>query len=338
MIPENKQTAVVHALQVAFAVSEFEEIEQLTIGLSSALIFKIVVKGKPYLLRIITRTDAMADPTHYFSCMKLAAETGIAPHSWYADSTDRISITDFVQAKPFPVKDAKILMPDTLRRLHSLPRFPARLTYLDFADTTIRKFYSSNALPESITGEMFRQYERIMKVYPRNEEDLVSCHNDLKPDNILYDGKQVWLVDWEAAFLNDRYCDLSVAGNFVITNEHDDIEYLKVYFGKDATEYQLARFFLMRQIMHIIYFSFFMSLCSNKNIPIDVNMAKPDFRDFHNHVWKAEIYLLDPMAQQQYAWVHFEQVVQNMQQKRFEEALRIVSDAHAGKSEPSISA
>ena len=56
MIPENKQTAVMHALQVAFGVSEFEEIQQLTAGLSSALIFKIVVKGKSYLLRMHNRS------------------------------------------------------------------------------------------------------------------------------------------------------------------------------------------------------------------------------------------------------------------------------------------
>jgi thiamine kinase-like enzyme len=328
MIPENKQTAVMHALQVAFGVSEFEEIQQLTVGLSSALIFKIVVKGKPYLLRVITRTDAMADPTHYYGCMKPAAEAGLAPRIWYADTADRISITDFVDAKPFPINEAKVLLPDTLRRLHALPRFPARLPYLDFMDNSIRKFQASNALPESITGEMFRQYERMKAVYPRNEEDLVSCHNDLKPDNILFDGKQAWLVDWEAAFLNDRYCDLAVTGNFVITNDNDEMDYLKIYFGKDATEYQQARFFLMRQIMHIIYFNFFMTLSSSKNIPIDLKMEKPGFRELHNRIWKGEIYLLDPVAQQQYAWVHLEQVLQHMQLKRFEEALRIVSDAH----------
>ena len=331
MIPENKQTAVMHALQVAFGVSEFEEIQQLTAGLSSALIFKIVVKGKSYLLRVITRTDAMADPTHYYGCMKPAADAGLAPRVWYAGTADRISITDFVDAKPFPINEAKVLMPDTLKRLHALPRFPTRVPYLDFMDNSIRKFQSSNALPASITGEMFRQYERIKAVYTGNEEDLVSCHNDLKPDNILFDGKQVWLVDWEAAFLNDRYCDLAVTGNFLITDDTDEKKYLGIYFGKEASEYQQARFFLMRQIMHIIYFHFFMALSSNKNIPIDLNREKQGFRELHNRVWKGEIYLLDPIAQQQYAWVHLEQVLQNMQVKRFEEALRIVANVHPAK-------
>jgi hypothetical protein len=70
MIPETKLIAVKNALQVTFGVSEFEEIRMLTTGLTSALVFRIVVQGKPYLLRIITRTDAMSDPTHQFACIE----------------------------------------------------------------------------------------------------------------------------------------------------------------------------------------------------------------------------------------------------------------------------
>src|ERR1022692_2472698 len=39
----------------------------------------------------------------------------------------------------------------------------------------------------------------------KNESNWVSSHNDLTPENSLFDGDRGWLVDWEAAFLNDRY-------------------------------------------------------------------------------------------------------------------------------------
>jgi len=55
MIPENKQVAVKKALQNAFDINEFDDIQKLMKGLSSALIFKIIVRGNPYLLRVITR-------------------------------------------------------------------------------------------------------------------------------------------------------------------------------------------------------------------------------------------------------------------------------------------
>ena len=326
MIPEAKKTAVEHALLVTFGVSEFEDISQLNTGLSSALIFRIVVRKKPYLLRVITRTDAMGDPARYYACMKAAPEAGLAPHTWYAGIEDRISITDFVEAKPFPPDKAKVLMPDVLKRLHSLPRFPFRINYLDFADGAIRKFYAAKILPESMIEDVFQQYERIKKLYPRNDEDLVSCHNDLKPDNILFDGDRVWLVDWEAAFLNDRYTELAVVANFVVTSRNDEKDYLESYFGGELTEYHQARFFLMQQMMHMIYFSFFMSLGTADGKPIDLNITKPGFREFHNRLWEGNIHLSDKDAQQQYAWVHLEQVRHNLQLKRFDEALHIVSD------------
>jgi hypothetical protein len=48
MIPETKLIAVENALQVTFGVNEFEEIRMLTTGLTSALVFRIVVQGNPY--------------------------------------------------------------------------------------------------------------------------------------------------------------------------------------------------------------------------------------------------------------------------------------------------
>ena len=42
-------------------------------------------------------------------------------------------------------------------------------------------------------------------------------HNDpFKPDNMLFEGNRLWLVDWEAAFQNDRYADLAVVANMIV--------------------------------------------------------------------------------------------------------------------------
>lgn len=75
------------------------------------------------------------------------------------------------------------------------------------------------------------------------------------------------------------------------------------------------------------YFIVFM-LFASKGKPIDLNIEKPDFRDFHDRIWAGEISLADDEIKLQYAWVHMDQVLKNMQTRRFEEALRIVSDYH----------
>ena len=82
-------------------------------------------------------------------------------------------------------------------------------------------------------------------VYTRLEPAPAPSHNDLfKPDNILFDGNRLWLVDWEAAFQNDRYADLAVVANMLVTNESEESIVLQQYFGSAPDEYQSARFYL----------------------------------------------------------------------------------------------
>jgi len=329
MIPEAKTAVVGRALQEAFGVNEFEDIRMLTAGLSTALVFRIVVRGCPYLLRIITRTDAMNDPTRQFACMKSAAAAGLAPRVWYTSTEDRISITDFVEARQFPTTEALAVLPLTLRTLHALPPFPKMIVYRDYfeaLDGYIQKFRAARIMPASETEELFQLYVRVQSVYPRQDAEMVSSHNDLKPENILFDGARVWLVDWEAAFLNDPYTDLAVTANFVVTNDAEEEIYLRTYFGEAVSEYRLARFYLMRQALHMFYAMIFLLLGSSGK-PIELNAKAPDFRDFHDGIWAGEISLASAETKLQYGRVHMNQVLRNMRTTRFEDALSVVSSA-----------
>ena len=327
MIPEAKKAVVKRALRTAFGVPEFEDIRQLTEGLSSALIFRIVVRGRPYLLRVIMRSDAMADPTRLFSYMKAGEDAGLAPKVWYTSVEDRLSITDFVNAKPFPKAEALRRMPATIRELHALPAFPRTVNYLDAMDGFISRFQAAKTLPESETADAFEVYSRARDVYPRVEADQVSSHNDLKPENVLFDGERVWLVDWEAGFLNDRYLDLSVVGNFLVTNEAEEKLFLRGYFETEPAEYQLARFYLMRQILHMSYAAVFLAL-RGSTTPVNANATVRGFREFHDRVWSGEISLAGTDAKIEYARVHLKQALAEMHAPRFEEAMRVVRNFH----------
>jgi thiamine kinase-like enzyme len=326
MISENKQSAVKKALQSAFGVNEFDDIQQLTKGLSSALVFKIMVRGNPYLLRVITRADAMGDPAFYYNCMQVAAGENLAPPIYYLNVEDRVSITGFITEQPFPITEAREKLAKLLQQLHSLPKFPYRINYFTSMEGFMKKFQASNILPESATKDIFELYERIAIVYPRNDqENWVSCHNDLKPENIIFDGVRPWPVDWEAAFLNDRYLDLAVVANFVVTNYDDEIDFLERYFGEAVSEYRHARFFVMQQILHIYAFTFFI-LVASAGQPIELDkIDSPDFRTFHDQIWNGEIDLSNNEAKLRYARVHMEQALHNSQTKRFNDSLPILS-------------
>ena len=332
MIPESKKEAVARALQEAFGVAAFEDIRLLTAGLSPALVFRIVVRGCPYLMRLVVSTDQAAGPgrgdqTRHFACMRTAAHAGIAPRVWYAAPEDRVSITDFVHARPLPLSEALARIPVALRTLHASPPFPplGAVSHFDVMDRFVHAFQAAAILPETETAELFQEYARVTSVYPRHDSHLVSSHNDLNPGNILFDGDRVWLVDWEAAFLNDRYVDLAVVANFVVATDAAEEAYLRTYFGEPAGEYRHARFYLMRQILHVAYAALLMRLGSAGQA-VEPAVDAPAFRDFHERLWSGGISLATAEAKLQYARVHMNQFLENLRTPRFQDSLRIVAN------------
>ena len=333
MIPEEKKDAVARALRDAFGVTEFEDIRKLTGGLTSSLVFRIVARGSPYVLKIIMRAD---DPTVHYTCMKAAAEAGLAPHVRYTSVGDKISITDFVEAVPFPITDALVRMPTVLRNLHALPPFPGRAHHLNTScmfllnrgpalDGIIQKVQEATILSKGEREELLALHAQLADVYPLHDPSMVSSHNDLlRPENVLFDGNRVWLVDWEAAFLNDRYADLAVVANFVVSNDAEEMVYLQEYFGQPPDTYQRARFFLMQQVSHIFYTIAFL-LWGSAGEPENRSENAPEFKAFHRRIWAGDVNLADKDTRLVYGRVHLQRLLEDTRQPRFREALRIVS-------------
>ncbi len=84
----------------------------------------------------------------------------------------------------------------------------------------------------------------------------------------------------------------------------------------------------MRQVLHMLSATVFLLLGSAAK-PINLSEKLPSFRDFHRRIWAGEVDLADNDPKIVYGMVHWEQLLQNIRQARFEEALRIVSNRHA---------
>ena len=342
MIPQEKNSAVTLALREAFGVSEFEDIREMTKGQTTAGVFRIVVKGSSFLLRIAPSGRAIG-PERQFTCMSAAAKAGVAPRVWYTNVDDGIAITDLVEEVPFPAADALVRMPDVLRKLHALPPFPKPVEQFDTScmflmrpgpvvDGFKQKFRAANILPEDECEELLSWHGQVCDAYQWREEDFVSSHNDLfKPDNVLFDGERVWLVDWEAAFLNDRYADLAVVANLIVADGAEESTFLAQYFGHAPTDYQRARFFVMQQITHMFYSMVYL-LIGSAGESVDFSGAVPAFQEFQRRFWSGEIRLDNKETKILYARVHWSQLVQNMRDPaRFQEASRIIGSASSSR-------
>jgi Ser/Thr protein kinase RdoA (MazF antagonist) len=94
---------------------------------------------------------------------------------------------------------------------------------------------------------------RILEVYRWEPNARVSSHNDPNPQNVLFDGERLWLVDWETAYRNDPLVDVAVlAQNLAPTPETEDA-LLAAWLGHAPDRVLRARLILMRALVRFYY-------------------------------------------------------------------------------------
>jgi aminoglycoside phosphotransferase len=299
--PEAKRAAVDRALMAAFGAADLDSAQPVGGGLSGAGVWRIRVGGIAYLLRIEMAPDALRDPVRGHACLRTAAEAFLAPRVRYAEAADGVSISDFVQphslALDYPGAGHALVveLAQAVRVLHETPPFPPLVDYLDGLDALIGQHRGMDILDQAATAELFARYGELRAGYRTLPSDLVSSHNDLNPGNILYDGQRLWLVDWEAAFLADRYVDLATVANWFTAAPAGEDVLLRTYFGREPDAQQWARFYLMRQVNHVFVGVVFLSGATAERPGTrlhDRSLAGPNLEDLRERLKAGEFDIL----------------------------------------------
>lgn len=258
-IPHANQPAVDRALMAAFGTTQMDSLATVSGGLSGALTYRIRVGGIAYLLRIETQRDAFKDPHRWYRCMAIAASACLAPRVRHADAADGVAIMEFIPEQSWAVdyagtrEDLIVEAAQAIRALHQAPAFPPLVDYMAGMDAVLAGFQATGLLAPEATCRLLDRYGQVRAVYRTDPADLVSSHNDLNPRNILYDGRRLWFIDWESAFLADRHVDLATLANFITHTEAEEDLLLRTYFGQAPDPRQRARHVIMRQVNHLFY-------------------------------------------------------------------------------------
>jgi aminoglycoside phosphotransferase len=300
--PEACRPLVDRALMAAFGTCELDGAQSISGGLSGAGVWRIRVGGIAYVLRIAGARDGFSDPVRGHACMRTAAAAFLAPRVRYASDDDGLAITDHIAphslALDYPGKGHELVieLAQAVRVLHQTPPFPPLVDYLDGMDNLIALHRQLDVLDPAATGELFDRFAELRAGYRTRPCDLVSSHNDLNPGNILYDGTRLWLVDWEAAFLADRYVDLATVANWLTRDAGGEEALLATYFGRAPDAQERARFDLMRQVNHLFTGLIFLNGAAMERPGVrldDRTLAGPDLETLKDRLRSGDFAILE---------------------------------------------
>ncbi|MBS1661830.1 MAG: phosphotransferase [Bacteroidetes bacterium] len=269
LIPESHRAALETALGKIFSQAAVEKIERLAGGLSGSGVYKMLIGGQAYVLKLDTPSERQHQG------LVCASEGGIAPKLYHLDPAAGITITGYVENQPARV----VLGPErlvselaqTIRSIHALPCSVLGHSLKQVVGGIVGDFLQTRMLSGPVVDECLAYYASITEKYPWDDPDRVFSHNDINPGNLVCDGARLWIIDWDGAFLNDRYVDLATAANFFVQTEQQEAELLRIYFDGAVDEYKRARFYVMRQISRIIY-SLLMFQTAVRSKPRDVQV------------------------------------------------------------------
>jgi aminoglycoside phosphotransferase len=299
--PEARRSAIDRALLSAFGTTELDAATPLSGGLSGAGLWRIRVGGIAYVLKIEESQHAVTDPARAYVCMRTAAAAFLAPRVRYADPADGVAIIEHVtpvSLAEYPAAGHALIveLAQAARLLHETPAFPPMADYLDGVAGLIDQFRALDILEPAATDELFALFEELRDGYRTRPGDLVSSHNDLNPGNVVYDGSRLWLVDWDAAFLADRYVDLATLVNWFTRDAAGETALLATYFGRAPDLAEQARFDLMRLVNHLFAGVIFLNTALGERPDArlaDRTLAGPSLSELHGRLWTGRFAILE---------------------------------------------
>ena len=244
---------------------DISEVTPLTGGLSGDAVFVVETQAGGFVLRLFKRDRSQWEQGVIMQA--LAAERGVAPQLVLVDKYRSATISSKVKGVPLGFAAAQPELRDAvlaslaaqIRALHQTPtaglgpRQPLRMGQQLWQSQSRRPGFPAWALP---LGDKLILIERQLATDTR----LVFSHCDLNPANGIWDGQQVWFVDWDGAGLAHPYLDAAVAANFLVLSASEARRLLQAQEADAVSVEQEATFAALRALAYLIYGCVFLSL------------------------------------------------------------------------------
>jgi Ser/Thr protein kinase RdoA (MazF antagonist) len=162
--------------------------------------------------------------------------------------------------------------------VQATPVFPTFVNYPDIVARLFAHVRRTGLFAAGLLDAHVERLERQREAYDSGLAGLVSSHNDPVPNNILFDGNRLWLIDWESAYRNDPLVDVAIVlDSFPYSPELEDA-LLTAWLGRTPDRAVRARLALVRALTRLYYAGVLLS-ASPRATP-DTDLSAPTLAEF----------------------------------------------------------
>src|SRR5258708_3688090 len=273
------------ALAAAFGSASVGAITPMMGGATSASVFRIEIGHRRYVIRMEGEPSPLRNPHQYLS-MRIAAEAGIAPKIHYMDEVARVAVIHLIEPQPlkaYPGGQRALAqaLGKLLSRVQAMPVFPTLVNYPHIVARLFAHVRRTGLFAAGLLDAHVERLERLREAYDKGLAGLVSSHNDPVPNNILFDGERLWLIDWESAYRNDPLVDVAIVlDSFVCSPELEDA-LLTAWLGRAPDQTLRARLALVRTLTRLYYAGVLLSASAlAPRVMPDTDLAAPTLAEF----------------------------------------------------------
>jgi aminoglycoside phosphotransferase (APT) family kinase protein len=245
-------------------------ITKMSGGLSGAGVYRVDAAGQAYVLKLSATDEPLDAWRRTLRIRQLAAGAGVAPGVVHVDEGRRAVLSRFVVDRSFPVlyrdpltHDAALVqLGRTVRRVHEIP-LPPDAEAKDAREhlaATWSALGTDFAVPAFVSDAVRRV---LTQPAPAGARAPVLSHNDVNPSNLVYDGENILLLDWETAGSNDPFYDLATVSLFLRMDRDTRAKLLAAYDDAPVVELP-ARFDFNRRLVAALCVATFLRLASER--------------------------------------------------------------------------
>jgi thiamine kinase len=225
--------------------------ELLSGGLSGSSLIKVSTTDQAYVVRFWNMKWAECFPQD-FACQVVASDVGYGPKIFFRDGAACLTVIEYIQPETFPEIQLRLqALVDLLKKIHTGPAVPVGLDRAKEIDESIEDVAKLN--PQFLDLQLIRKVKEAAYTAIQQNTQLVSCHRDLHPGNLIYSKNRFVAIDYTWGGMADPYTDLATIAIFNCTTLEEEKLLLRLYLGHEPSPEEIARLSLMKLTAQIFY-------------------------------------------------------------------------------------